>query len=79
MKTLTTTTIKEQVESATNWMELGSMIYVIDYTMFINGLETEAEAENNAFVYWETTKGIQFQDERSRVAYDKDVLVLANK
>ena len=74
-----TTTVHEQIKSKTNWMDLGTMIYIIDYSRFINGLETEWEAESNAFVYWETSKGIQFQDERSKIAYINNIYILAQK
>lgn len=72
-----TTSIKKELESKTSWMELGTMLYVVDYSKFINNLETEADAENNAYVYWETIKGIKFQDERSRLAYENNILILA--
>ena len=78
MKTIKST-VKEQIESKTNWTSLGTMLYVIDYSKFINGLETETQAENNAFVYWETTKGIQFQDKRSKAAYNNNIVILAQK
>jgi len=76
MKTFKTT-VQDQVKSKTNWMCLGTMLYVIDYSKFIKGLETELEAENNAFVYWESKKGIQFQDERSKIAYINNTSILA--
>ena len=69
--------VKEQVQLSTSWYRLAEPIYVIDYSKYIDGLETETEAENKAFVYWETTKGIQFQDDRSRMAYENNILILA--
>ena len=76
MKTFTTT-VKQQIESKTNWMSLGSMLYIIDYSKFLSGLESETEAENNAYTYWETKSGIKFQDERSRQAYVNNKSILA--
>ena len=70
-------TVKEKIQSATNLYGFGELIYVIDYSKFIDGLETEIEAENRAFVYWKTNKGIQFQDDRSRIAYENNILILA--
>jgi hypothetical protein len=68
------TTIKEQIESQ-SWKGLGYTIYVIDYSKFIQGLETETEAENNAYTYWQTNKGIEFQDERSELAYNNNIKI----
>lgn len=76
MKTFTTT-VKQQIESKTNWMSLGSMLYIIDYSKFLSGLESETEAENNAYTYWKTKSGIKFQDERSRLAYVNNEFILA--
>ena len=70
-------TVKQQVQRASNWMGLGTHIYVIDYTNFSKGKETEKEAENNAFTYWNTKSGIEFQDERSRIAYLNNTPVLS--
>jgi hypothetical protein len=73
------TNVQLQIQYKMNWCELGDMLYVIDYSKFIKGLETEAEAENNCYTYWPTKKGLQFQDERSRIAYVNNATILAQK
>ena len=71
------TTVQEQIKSKTNWMELGSSFYVIDYSKFAKGLETELEAESKSYAFLETVNGIQFQDKRSKNAYENNIEVLA--
>tara|TARA_R110000868_G_scaffold50875_3_gene161975 strand:- start:492 stop:734 length:243 start_codon:yes stop_codon:yes gene_type:complete len=74
------TSVKERVKSAINWVDLGTHIYVIDYSKFIDGLETEEEAENNAYTYWLYSRGVlKYQDERSRLAYENDLEITSLK
>jgi len=73
------TTVKQQIESKTAWMEMGTMLYVIDYTDFVNGTKSEKEVEDSAYTYWETKTGIQFQDKRSKFAYENNLLIIAAK
>lgn len=71
------TNVKDQIKLKTNWMDFGTTLYVIDYTKFLQGLETELDAENNAYIYWETKNGIKFQDDRSKLAYFNNLQILA--
>lgn len=71
------TNVKLQIQSKINWMPKGTLLYVIDYSKFSKGLETEKQAENNCFTYWLTTKGLQFQDEKSKLAYINNISILA--
>ncbi len=67
------TTVKKQVELSS--VGYGYTIYIIDYTSFNLGLETETEAEKKAFIYWNTKNGLKFQDERSEKAYHNDLII----
>ena len=67
------TTVKKQIKLSS--VGYGYTIYIIDYTNFNLGIETETEAENKAFIYWDTKNGLKFQDERSKNAYYNNLII----